>query len=252
MYDEGDYYSKSDVFSCINSLSNSKKTKMMNKRRFSDEQVKSLESIFENETKLEPKKKVQVARELGLQPRQVAIWFQNKRARYKSKQLERDYSTLRSNYNALAKRFEDLKKEKQALILQLQKLKDLEGKDQGEKKCYSNTNGATNSIESRPEDGKSESENTNNAKRKRDDECEAKPSLSLEGSEYGACSILSDEGSSENANYFGMEEETDILTMGCVQPVDGSLSPGEGWDDLRPVSLFDQAVDSCQWWEIWS
>ena len=113
------YYSPSDVFSFINSLPNSKKSKMMNKRRFTDEQVKSLESIFENETKLEPKKKVQVARELGLQPRQVAIWFQNKRARYKSKQLEKEYSTLKSNYNSLAKRFEDLKKEKQSLVLQV-------------------------------------------------------------------------------------------------------------------------------------
>lgn len=121
MFDEGDYcYSPSEVFSCINSLPNSRKAKMMmNKRRFTDEQVKSLESIFENETKLEPKKKVQVARELGLQPRQVAIWFQNKRARYKSKQLEKDYNSLRSNYNALAKRFEDLKKEKQSLVLQV-------------------------------------------------------------------------------------------------------------------------------------
>uniref|UniRef100_A0A803KZT1 Homeobox-leucine zipper protein n=1 Tax=Chenopodium quinoa TaxID=63459 RepID=A0A803KZT1_CHEQI len=201
MFDDGDYYSPSDVFSCINSLPNSKKSKMMNKRRFTDEQVKSLESIFENETKLEPKKKVQVARELGLQPRQVAIWFQNKRARYKSKQLEKEYSTLKSNYNSLAKRFEDLKKEKQSLVLQ-------------------------------------------------SNECEAKPALSLEGSEYGACSILSDEGSSENTNYFGMEEEADILTM--VQPVDGSLTSGEGWDDLRPDGLFDQAVDSCQWWDFWS
>lgn len=93
--------------------------KMLNKRRFSDEQVKSLESIFKNETKLEPKKKVQVARELGLQPRQVAIWFQNKRARYKSKQLEKDYDTLRANYNSLAKRYDELNKEKQSLFVQV-------------------------------------------------------------------------------------------------------------------------------------
>ncbi|XP_021767274.1 homeobox-leucine zipper protein ATHB-12-like [Chenopodium quinoa] len=251
MFDDGDYYSPSDVFSCINSLPNSKKSKMMNKRRFTDEQVKSLESIFENETKLEPKKKVQVARELGLQPRQVAIWFQNKRARYKSKQLEKEYSTLKSNYNSLAKRFEDLKKEKQSLVLQLQKLKDEAEKNQVERKCY-DTNDVTNGIiKSQPEDEKSESENNiNNHNTKKSKECEAKPALSLEGSEYGACSILSDEGSSENTNYFRMEEETDILTM--VQPVDGSLTSGEGWDDLRPDGLFDQAVDSCQWWDFWS
>lgn len=85
--------------------------KSMNRRRFSEEQIKSLESIFESESRLEPRKKLQLAGELGLHPRQVAIWFQNKRARWKSKQLERDYSVLRANYNTLASRFEALKKE---------------------------------------------------------------------------------------------------------------------------------------------
>ncbi|GKC75208.1 homeobox-leucine zipper protein ATHB-12-like protein [Tanacetum coccineum] len=53
----------------------------MNSRRFSDEQIKSLESLFKTENKLEPRKKLEMARELGLHPRQVAIWFQNRRAR---------------------------------------------------------------------------------------------------------------------------------------------------------------------------
>ena len=96
-----------------------KKRSTKNKRRFSDEQIKSLESMFQTESRLEPIKKLQLARELGLQPRQVAIWFQNKRARWKSKQLERDYSILRANYNCLASRFDALKKEKQALLLQV-------------------------------------------------------------------------------------------------------------------------------------
>lgn len=93
--------------------------KKMNKRRFSDEQIKSLESIFESETRLEPRKKVQVARELGLQPRQVAIWFQNKRARWKSKQIEQEYRILRDSYENLASQFEFLKKEKQSLLIQV-------------------------------------------------------------------------------------------------------------------------------------
>ena len=93
--------------------------KSMNRRRFSEEQIKSLESIFESESRLEPRKKLQLAGELGLHPRQVAIWFQNKRARWKSKQLERDYSVLRANYNTLVSRFEALKKEKQALAIQV-------------------------------------------------------------------------------------------------------------------------------------
>lgn len=88
-------------------------------RRFSDEQIRLLESMFESETKLEPRKKVQLARELGLQPRQVAIWFQNRRARWKSKQIEQDFTTLRAQYESLASQFESLKQEKQSLILQV-------------------------------------------------------------------------------------------------------------------------------------
>ncbi|MQM15178.1 hypothetical protein Taro_048118 [Colocasia esculenta] len=89
------------------------------KRRFSDEQIKSLECTFEAQTKLEPRKKLQLARELGLQPRQVAIWFQNKRARWKSKQLERDYGALRAEYDTLLSSFESLEKEKQTLAKQM-------------------------------------------------------------------------------------------------------------------------------------
>ncbi|OEL19765.1 Homeobox-leucine zipper protein HOX6 [Dichanthelium oligosanthes] len=96
-----------------------------NKKRFSEEQIKSLESMFATQTKLEPRQKLQLARELGLQPRQVAIWFQNKRARWKSKQLEREYSALRDDYDALVCSYESLKKEKHALLKQLEKLADM-------------------------------------------------------------------------------------------------------------------------------
>ncbi|CAI0451728.1 unnamed protein product [Linum tenue] len=64
-------------------------------------QVQSLERSFEMENKLEPERKVQLAQELGLQPRQVAIWFQNRRARFKNKQLERDFDSLRANFDRL-------------------------------------------------------------------------------------------------------------------------------------------------------
>lgn len=123
MLDHGEYsYSPAETFPCMNQLtanSTRKKKSNRNKRRFSDEQIRSLETMFESEARLEPRKKLQLARELGLQPRQVAIWFQNKRARWKSKQLERDYSILRANYNTLASRFESLKKEKQTLLNQV-------------------------------------------------------------------------------------------------------------------------------------
>ncbi|KAK6120528.1 hypothetical protein DH2020_045723 [Rehmannia glutinosa] len=54
-----------------NPKSTKKKSKNNIARRFSDEQIKSLESIFKLEAKLEPRKKIQLARDLGLQPRQL-------------------------------------------------------------------------------------------------------------------------------------------------------------------------------------
>lgn len=100
-------------------LATQRKKKDKNSRRFSDEQISSLESMFKLETKLEPRKKLQLARELGLQPRQVAIWFQNRRARWKSKQIEQDYKLLKSNYDNLSSRFDSVKKEKQSLLIQV-------------------------------------------------------------------------------------------------------------------------------------
>ncbi|XP_073059308.1 homeobox-leucine zipper protein HOX13-like [Primulina eburnea] len=71
------------------------------KRRLSPEQVRRLEQSFEVENKLEPDRKVQLAKDLGLQPRQVAIWFQNRRARCKTKHLEKEYDVLKASYDRL-------------------------------------------------------------------------------------------------------------------------------------------------------
>lgn len=86
------------------------------KRRLSVDQVKALEKTFEIENKLEPERKVKLAQELGLQPRQVAVWFQNRRARWKTKQLERDYGLLKANYESLKRSFDTLQQDNDALL----------------------------------------------------------------------------------------------------------------------------------------
>ncbi|KAK3419005.1 hypothetical protein EUGRSUZ_H04742 [Eucalyptus grandis] len=93
------------------------------KRRLSIDQVKALEKNFEVENKLEPERKVKLAQELGLQPRQVAVWFQNRRARWKTKQLERDYGVLKSSYEALKLSYDALKHDNEALHKEIKELK---------------------------------------------------------------------------------------------------------------------------------
>ncbi|CBI33148.3 unnamed protein product, partial [Vitis vinifera] len=93
------------------------------KRRLSVDQVKALEKNFEVENKLEPERKVKLAQELGLQPRQVAVWFQNRRARWKTKQLERDYGILKANYETLKLNYDAIQHDNEALLKEIRELK---------------------------------------------------------------------------------------------------------------------------------
>ncbi|KAL7002295.1 hypothetical protein U1Q18_003450 [Sarracenia purpurea var. burkii] len=251
MSDGGEEYSHSAAAAAngefVTSLQNSaswKKRRSKNKRRFSDEQIRLLETMFESESKLEPRKKLELAKEVGLQPRQVAIWFQNKRARWKSKQLERDYGILRANYSNLASQFETLKKEKQALVIQLQELNGLmENSREGNQGYRQAATG--------------KAEYSNGGQLDRDDEVKAefgeKPSSSVAISEH---EILSendeddDDDSSIKAEYFGLDEEPELRKM--VEPADSSLTSPENWDRLDSNALLDQSSSSYPWWDFWS
>ncbi|KAG6483317.1 homeobox-leucine zipper protein HOX21-like isoform X1 [Zingiber officinale] len=93
------------------------------RRSLSKEQVRTLEKSFEQGNKLDPEKKMQLAMVLGLQPRQVAIWFQNRRARWKTKQLEKDYDALRRQLEAIKSENEALRAHNEKLQAEILALK---------------------------------------------------------------------------------------------------------------------------------
>ncbi|CAK8560631.1 unnamed protein product [Lathyrus sativus] len=226
-----------EAYATSSTSSMMRKKKNKNTKRFSDEQIKSLETMFETETRLEPRKKLQLARELGLQPRQVAIWFQNKRARWKSKQLEREYNKLQNSYNSLASRFESMKKEKQTLLIQLKKLNDLIQKPIEQSQSSSQVKEA-NSMES-------ESENGGRMKC----EAEVKPSTSMERSEH-VLDVVSDDDTSIKVEYFGLEDEHGLMNFG--EHGDGSLTSPENWSGFETNDLLGQSSCDYQWWDFWS
>ena len=86
------------------------------KRRLNDEQMKFLEMNFGKERKLESGRKMHLAGELGLDPKQVAVWFQNRRARWKNKQLEEEYMKLKSELDATVVQKCHLEKEVSGLL----------------------------------------------------------------------------------------------------------------------------------------
>ncbi|KAM7529883.1 hypothetical protein LguiB_033293 [Lonicera macranthoides] len=91
------------------------------KLRLTKAQSALLEESFKQHTTLNPKQKQELARELKLRPRQVEVWFQNRRARTKLKQTEVDCEylkkcceTLTDENRRLQKELQELKSLKQA------------------------------------------------------------------------------------------------------------------------------------------
>ncbi|XP_047968291.1 homeobox-leucine zipper protein ATHB-12-like [Salvia hispanica] len=182
------------------------------KQRFSDDQIKSLETTFKTEARPELRLKHHLANKLGLQPRQIAIWFQNKRARSKSKQIEQEYSVLKSNYDHLALQFEALRKENQTLLIQVQKLRkkaDCEENDKNTLKL------AASEI----------------------------PRLLLDINGNEICGELKG-----RVDYLEEEADADVLYM--AQIAESSLPSPQDSCSLESCNFLDNTGGSAQWWDF--
>ncbi|XP_057420365.1 homeobox-leucine zipper protein HAT22-like isoform X2 [Lotus japonicus] len=85
------------------------------KLRLTKEQSAMLEESFKQHSTLNPKQKQALARQLNLRPRQVEVWFQNRRARTKLKQTEVDCDFLKKCCETLTDENMRLQKELQEL-----------------------------------------------------------------------------------------------------------------------------------------
>ncbi|XP_066346588.1 homeobox-leucine zipper protein HOX17-like [Miscanthus floridulus] len=85
------------------------------KLRLSKDQSAVLEDSFREHPTLNPRQKAALAQQLGLRPRQVEVWFQNRRARTKLKQTEVDCEYLRRCCETLTEENRRLHKEVQEL-----------------------------------------------------------------------------------------------------------------------------------------
>ncbi|KAF5477492.1 hypothetical protein F2P56_004128, partial [Juglans regia] len=85
------------------------------KLRLSKDQSAILEDSFKEHNTLNPKQKLALAKQLGLRPRQVEVWFQNRRARTKLKQTEVDCEFLKRCCENLTDENRRLQKEVQEL-----------------------------------------------------------------------------------------------------------------------------------------
>ncbi|KAK6122343.1 hypothetical protein DH2020_043963 [Rehmannia glutinosa] len=85
------------------------------KLRLTKEQSRLLEESFRHNQTLNPKQKEILAEQLHLKPRQVEVWFQNRRARSKLKQTEMECEYLKRWFASLKEQNRKLQKEVEEL-----------------------------------------------------------------------------------------------------------------------------------------
>eukprot|EP00253_Pinus_taeda_P035791 PITA_35791 len=104
---------------------------MKKSRRLTMEQTRVLEKSFELGKRLEAERKDELAATLGLHPRQIAIWFQNRRAKWKAKQLEEEFGVLKQDYESFKAHYQTLVEENKKLQAENQRLNSMFKNDQG-------------------------------------------------------------------------------------------------------------------------
>ncbi|KAL0442717.1 UNVERIFIED_CONTAM: Homeobox-leucine zipper protein ATHB-52 [Sesamum latifolium] len=95
------------------------------RKRLSQDQVRLLETNFNFNNKLDQDNKSRLALELGVPPRQVAIWYQNKRARDKNQSLEADHKALQQQLENVVAENARLEGEVERLKAELNKINDV-------------------------------------------------------------------------------------------------------------------------------
>ncbi|KAH0457672.1 hypothetical protein IEQ34_012987 [Dendrobium chrysotoxum] len=223
------------------------------KRRLTPEQVHLLERSFEAENKLEPEKKSELAKKLGLQPRQVAVWFQNRRARWKTKQLERDYERLKASYDALLADHDTLLKDNDCLRSQVisltEKLREKE-LEVAVKELDSDIE--KTAIEGQPSPPSTEMLATLQQRGGDRLSSGSRGSTVLDGQGAAALQVADSSGDS----YF-QESLIEGGAGGCIEQVDcgvGSEEDGCTSDDgcsYLPGDIFQNASHADNWW-VWS
>ena len=96
-----------------------------NKKRLTQDQIRLLESSFNFNKKLDSDQKFQLSQELGVPQRQVSIWYQNKRARWKNQSLEIDYKALQSRLEKTLAYNRRLESEIESLKQELDKVQSI-------------------------------------------------------------------------------------------------------------------------------
>lgn len=95
--------------------------KSQQNKRLTQDQIRLLEASFKANNKLHPQRKLQLSHELGIPVRQIAVWYQNRRARMKNQSLELDYGEIQTRLQTVLYQKRQLEKEVQQLRFQVQK-----------------------------------------------------------------------------------------------------------------------------------